>query len=304
MCIRDRPKRIKEPEDLASKLNEQIRNAQEQLAEATARLETAVRENLLERTDAQVEAADRELLRATEWHRIHRKLNHASAHVTDGEYQSGKHWTGMSSREKLILKTLPHRSSKYCSVCQEAKFKRDPTHPIFQDDDKVRLAGQVTHADLCGPFPEGNDGEKYMFTFTDAASGKMWVYPIKSKSQTHTSAALKEWRRDVRAEKVIVRKGYKIHKPVTLITDRGGEFTENIDKGQKPCLFHRTCVKLKIIQKFTSAYTSAHNGRAERTNRTIAEGTRCALADSGFDWTFWPDAARPVSYTHLRAHET
>ena len=54
--------------------------------------------------------------------------------------------------------------------------------------------------------------------------------------------------------------------------------------------FTAVCKKHKIKQKFTAAYTSKHNGMAERTNRTIAEGMRSSLIDSNCTWSVWPEA--------------
>ena len=76
-------KQQKRADDMAEKLKMSVHKARNLLTTTTAKLEEAVRKNMLLRTKEQSEAADRALLRAREWHRIHRKLNHPSKAVTD-----------------------------------------------------------------------------------------------------------------------------------------------------------------------------------------------------------------------------
>ena len=115
-------KQQKRADDMAEKLKMSVHKARNLLTTTTAKLEEAVRKNMLLRTKEQSEAADRALLRAREWHRIHRKLNHPSKAVTDEEYLSGKHARG--SIDKTIYKKLPHDAEKYCVICNQGKFTR------------------------------------------------------------------------------------------------------------------------------------------------------------------------------------
>ena len=143
---RHKPKRDQQQraDDMALKLERKVDKARDLLTSTTAKLKEAVRENLLLRSKEQAEAADRALLRAREWHRIHRKLNHASKEVTDEEYLSGKHARG--SIDKSIYNTLPHDTEKYCVVCDQGKFTRR-RQSLFQDPNKHVRPGEVFHAD-------------------------------------------------------------------------------------------------------------------------------------------------------------
>ena len=92
------------------------------------------------------------------------------------------------------------------------------------------------------------------------------------------------------------KKGHKIYPIRRLVTDRGGEFTAKLS-GKTRSPFNKACKKAGIKQFFTSAYDSSQNGKAERSNRSVAEGTRVALIDSHFGWSWWPEAAQYATYT-------
>ncbi|CAI7741041.1 unnamed protein product [Closterium sp. NIES-54] len=66
--------------------------------------------------------------------------------------------------------------------------------------------------------------------------------------------------------------------------DRGGEFL-----GAE---FRSWLKRHGIKQQLTTAYTPQSNGVAERANRTIIEGGRTILVDSGLPLQFWPLAIR------------
>ncbi|CAI7932306.1 unnamed protein product [Closterium sp. NIES-54] len=67
-------------------------------------------------------------------------------------------------------------------------------------------------------------------------------------------------------------------------SDRGGEFL-----GAE---FRSWLKRHGIKQQLTKAYTPQSNGVAERANRTIIEGRRTILLDSGLPLRFWPFAIR------------
>ncbi|CAI7866693.1 unnamed protein product, partial [Closterium sp. NIES-53] len=69
-----------------------------------------------------------------------------------------------------------------------------------------------------------------------------------------------------------------------ICSDRGGEFL-----GAE---FRSWLKRYGIKQQLTTAYTPQSNGVAERANRTIIEGGRTILVDSGLPLRFWPLAIR------------
>ena len=283
-----------DPAGEATKLKRQIQEAKNLLENANSRLADAVRDNALRQSDDQRAAADRELARVREWHRVHRIMCHASKEDTDKAYLDGTYARGQGNSLRAVFKKLPHHTEKYCSVCLRGKFTKRG-RKLFQDELKARRPGEVVHADLVGPLPEATKGERYMCTFTDAASGKMWVYAIRRKK--FAVECLEKLLKDMKFERVNTAKDHKLEEMKVLISDRGGEFTSRITGGVAESLFNRVCKKHGIKQLFTSAYTSKHNGKAERTNRTISEGMRCALLDSGMKWAWWPEAAKHACFT-------
>lgn len=52
-----------------------------------------------------------------------------------------------------------------------------------------------------------------------------------------------------------------------------------------------------IVLHVTTPYAHAQNGVAERANRTIMEGVRCVLAESGLPKNLWAEAASTQVYT-------
>ena len=166
-------KQQKRADDMAEKLKMSVHKARNLLTTTTAKLEEAVRKNMLLRTKEQSEAANRARLRAREWHRIHRKLNHPSKAVTDEEYLSGKHARG--SIDKTIYKTLPHDAEKYCVICNQGKFTRQ-RQSLFQDPNKHVRPGEVWHADVVGPLPTSSKGHRSLITLNEKSN------PIKIRS--------------------------------------------------------------------------------------------------------------------------
>ena len=51
-----------------------------------------------------------------------------------------------------------------------------------------------------------------------------------------------------------------------------------------------------LIFEFTTPYAHQQNGTAERSMRTILDGTRSALAESGLPPKFWAEAVQTVVY--------
>jgi transposase InsO family protein len=184
------------------------------------------------------------------------------------------HFKGLStlSRKKMV-KGLPHlsESSVVCTVCMIGKQHREiiPRKSMWRATQKL----QLIHADICGPItPESNSHKRYILTFTDDYSRKLWTYFLNLKSET--LAMFKKFKSLVEKESANVI--------CCLRTDRGGEFTSSD--------FNEYCSSNGIVRQLTAAYTPQQNGVAERKNRTIMNMVRCMLTEKLVPKIFWPEA--------------
>jgi hypothetical protein len=124
------------------------------------------------------------------------------------------HFKGLSilSRKQMV-KGLPHlhESSTVCTVCMTGKQHREfiPRKSMWRATQKL----QLIHADICGPItPESSSHKRYILTFTDDYSRKLWTYFLNLKSEA--LAMLKKFKCLVEKESANVI--------CCLRTDRGG----------------------------------------------------------------------------------
>jgi transposase InsO family protein len=111
---------------------------------------------------------------------------------------------------------------------------------------------QLIHSDLCGPInPISNSHKRYVLTFIDDFSRKLWVFFLAEKSDVFKM--FQHFKVKVEKETGTSIKG--------LRTDRGGEFTSTE--------FIEFCTVNGIHHQLTTSYTPQQNGVAERKNRTI-----------------------------------
>lgn len=160
-----------------------------------------------------------------------------------------------------------------CEVCLKGKQARFP----FPSNPEKSVAAKrldLIHTDLCGPLPVNSLGDKrYILTFLDDHSRKVFVYFLKRKSEVseHTKNFIKL---------VETQTGDKVK---VLRSDNGTEYVnrdlEGFLKGKG------------IVHQVTVPYSPQQNACAERLNRTLLEKVRCLLYTSNLDHKFWAEAA-------------
>ncbi|CAI7884326.1 unnamed protein product [Closterium sp. NIES-54] len=160
-----------------------------------------------------------------------------------------------------------------CETCLTSKFSRFPFHSaVGRSSDPVELV----HVDLVGPMKvKGDGGALYSMTMVDDYTRLTWYFPLAKKSDG-ARVIIEEWLPMVEQES-----GKRVK---AIRSDRGGEFLE--------AEFRSWLKRHGIKQQLTMAYTPQSNGVAERANRTIIEGGRTILVDSGLPLWFWPLAVR------------
>ena len=176
-------------------------------------------------------------------------------------------------QSKKMVTGLPEirTPSKLCKDCVMGKQQRKsmPKKSLWRATHKL----QLVHSDICGPItPSSSSGKRYLITFIDDYSRKIWVSLLSEKSQAFTS--FKNFKSLV--EKEI---GASIQ---CLRTDRGGEFTSKE--------FNSFCSLHGIKRQLTAAFTPQQNGVAERKNRTIMNMVRSMLSEKHVPKFLWAEA--------------
>ncbi|KAG9442249.1 hypothetical protein H6P81_018103 [Aristolochia fimbriata] len=222
-------------------------------------------------------------------------------HVLDGSTVTGSVVVASSSMKesdttKLWHMRLGHMSerglnllSKRGLLCGQSTGKMDfCEHCVFGKQKRVAFSTGIhrtkgtldyIHSDLWGPAQVvSKGGARYLLTFIDDFSRKVWVYFLKSKSDVFTN--FKQW-------KCMIEKqtGRQIKR---LRTDNGLEFCS----GE----FNKFCKDEGIVRHHTVRHTPQQNGVAERMNRTLLERARCMLSNAGLGKDFWAEATSMACY--------
>ncbi|SCZ92964.1 BZ3500_MvSof-1268-A1-R1_C070g00357 [Microbotryum saponariae] len=151
-----------------------------------------------------------------------------------------------------------------CNACLGSKGHRLP-FPDSESHSAERLG--LVHSDVLS-FPTPSlTGKRYLVTFLDDHSRKLWAYAIDHKSDTNAP----------------------VEDPSN---DNGGDTGSNA--------FTEFCKSKGIRRQYSIPYTPQQNGRAERVNLSIVEGVLALLADARLPATFWDEAAAYFVYCKNR----
>ncbi|PNF37230.1 Retrovirus-related Pol polyprotein from transposon TNT 1-94 [Cryptotermes secundus] len=167
-----------------------------------------------------------------------------------------------------------------CISCIKGKFAKKP---FRARKSKAKGLLDVIHSDLCGPMEvESWNGAKYILTFTDEFSRKVFVYFIKSKSEVFTVFC---------NFKALVEN--QVGKTIkALRTDNGGEY---ISKH-----FSDYLEQNGIEHHVTVPYNPQQNGLAERVNRSLCEMARCLMSEAKCNKRMWAEAINTATYIKNR----
>jgi len=106
----------------------------------------------------------------------------------------------------------------FCKACVHGKQHRFPFPPSGKHAQRKL---DLIHSDVCGPLPHSIGGMHYFITFIDDHTRKVWIYPMRSKSEAY--AKFREFKAAVE-----LQTGSHIK---VIRTDGGGEFTSNEFEG-------------------------------------------------------------------------
>jgi transposase InsO family protein len=188
---------------------------------------------------------------------------------------------GLNSLKKLKIQDalFDHDSImkvKNCTVCAEGKQTRIKFEPSKTRTEKIL---ELIHTDLMGPMEqESFGGKKYVLTFIDDFSRKIFVYFLAKKNEC--------FEKFVEFKTLIENQTER--KIKVIRSDNGTEYTTK--------MFADFCKKHGIVQQFTTVYTPQQNGVAERFNRTLVEKARCLLFDAKLKKEFWAEAINMATF--------
>jgi len=168
-----------------------------------------------------------------------------------------------------------------CEVCLKGKMTRAP----FPHGESKRASQflQLIHSDLLGPADVlSYGGSRYVLTFTDDFSRKIFSYAIAQKSETFEK---------FKTFKILVE-NQTDSKIKVLRSDNGGEYIG----GE----FATFLEENGIVHQTSCPYTPQQNGLSERVNRTILDMARCILLESGLNRRFWAECITTAVYVRNR----
>jgi histone deacetylase 1/2 len=149
-----------------------------------------------------------------------------------------------------------NKMTRTCRACQMGKHVR---LPFSSSTSFTSAAFTLIHCDLwTAPFPSVS-GFKYYLIIVDDFSHYMWTYPIRLKSDVHSTLSHFH---------AFVRTHFHINIG-TIQCDNGREFDNTANRS--------FFAPFGTILRFSCPYTSAQNGKAERAIRTTNDVLRTIL---------------------------
>ncbi len=136
---------------------------------------------------------------------------------------------------------------------------------------KVGSPGQLVAADILGPLPESDAGNRYILVVGDYFTRWIEAYAIPNQEATTV------------ARKLTNEFFFRYSPPEQLHSDQGRQFEAE--------LVAEACKILGIQKTRTTAYHPQSDGMVERFNRTMLDMLATAAANHPFDWE---DHLRPL----------
>jgi hypothetical protein len=160
---------------------------------------------------------------------------------------------------------------EFCKSCIKAKATRKP----FPKESKseYKAYGDKVVTDVWGPAPvKSLGGKSYYLLFIDLSSHEERIYFLRYKSEAFDDYKKYEaWVKVQRNGRIAI-----------LGCDRGGEFTSKE--------FTNHLENAGTIRHLTVHDSPSSNGIVERANRTLLDGARAMLDESGLPKNLWAEA--------------
>ena len=167
----------------------------------------------------------------------HMEVAHMGIEKTYYHLQKSYHWPH-------IFREVASYVNK-CVTCKQRKMKKNM--PPLQEMDQSTIPFEKIAVDMCGPYPDSLDGNKYLLTVIDTYTGWPEMFAVEDKRAETVGKKI--------LEEVISRHGC----PKTILSDNGPEFVNEI--------IAEICKTLKTARITTSVYRPQANGKIERMHR-------------------------------------
>ncbi|GAA5884193.1 hypothetical protein JCM1840_007050, partial [Sporobolomyces johnsonii] len=161
-----------------------------------------------------------------------------------------------------------HRSEE-CNVCRATRATR---LPFPSSDSLASHPLELVHSDVLTVDTASLAGKRYVVTFVDDFSRRLWVEPLDRKSGAFE--AFKRFKAAAETES-----SCKLQR---FWSDNGGEYSSRA--------FRAYFDEHGVAFESPPPYSPASNGVAERVNRSILEGIYAMLHQAGTDKSLWAEA--------------
>lgn len=172
-------------------------------------------------------------------------------------------------RSKVYFKGMSRYVKKYVASCLDCQTKKVPkvAKVGYLQPPRVGQIFDCVGIDILGPFPQSQQGNKYIVVATEYLTRMAMAHPYPDA--TSESVA------DFILKQIIVQHGC----PKRILSDRGTQF---ISKATRELY-----ALLKIQGILCSGYNPATNGLTERMNATLATMVSMYVSSSHRDWDLY-----------------
>ncbi|KAF8064476.1 Retrovirus-related Pol polyprotein from transposon TNT 1-94 [Scenedesmus sp. PABB004] len=166
-------------------------------------------------------------------------------------------------------------ASHICPTCAMVKSSERPFKPTGPNNFGP---GELLHTDVGDTGVRSAGGSRYHVTLIDDATGFSFFVPLASKS--YVTNFLKET-----IPLIMTATGNRVK---VLRSDNGGEYNSTE--------LHAYLATKGTSHQFTTPYSPASNGKAERLNRTLLESAVAMLKAAGLPKTVWAEAFHTANF--------
>jgi hypothetical protein len=180
-----------------------------------------------------------------------------------GHFGFAKTWGRVKSR--FYWKRMGMDTKNFCDACLPCQTRKTMQKPAVEMQSlEVNEPMSVWAMDICGPFPESEDGNKYILVMGDLFTKWIEAVALKEVSAPTVARAM--------VDQVICRFGA----PRMFLSDQGANFMSEF-VGEVMDICNSTRVR-------TCAFHPQTNGFIERFNKTMAEQLSMYVSHDQKDW--------------------